>query len=106
MFFFFLLMSRRPPRATRTDTLFPYPTLFRSAYGVGGRRLDRKGERRQPRRVHGGVEHNRIGARETAGAEEADIRDQRAGTELGVAAVQEGLHGHTDRKRTRLNSSH
>src|SRR3546814_20474441 len=24
-------MIRRPPRATRTDTLFPYPTLFRSA---------------------------------------------------------------------------
>src|SRR3546814_13510505 len=23
-------MIRRPPRATRTDTLFPYPTLFRS----------------------------------------------------------------------------
>src|SRR3546814_13844190 len=29
--FFFLLMIRRPPRATRTDTLFPYTTLFRSA---------------------------------------------------------------------------
>src|SRR3546814_14562070 len=27
---FFLLMVRRPPRATRTDTLFPYTTLFRS----------------------------------------------------------------------------
>src|SRR3546814_7686492 len=24
-------MIRRPPRSTRTDTLFPYPTLFRSA---------------------------------------------------------------------------
>src|SRR3546814_14037398 len=24
-------MKRRPPRSTRTDTLFPYPTLFRSA---------------------------------------------------------------------------
>src|SRR3546814_2189994 len=29
--FFFLLMIRRPPRSTRTDTLFPYTTLFRSA---------------------------------------------------------------------------
>src|SRR3546814_20445582 len=27
---FFFLMSRRPPRSTRTDTLFPYTTLFRS----------------------------------------------------------------------------
>src|SRR3546814_3340066 len=26
-------MLRRPPRSTRTDTLFPYTTLFRSAYG-------------------------------------------------------------------------
>src|SRR3546814_17767803 len=28
--FFFFLMVRRPPRSTRTDTLFPYTTLFRS----------------------------------------------------------------------------
>src|SRR3546814_15645078 len=31
---FFFLMIRRPPRSTRTDTLFPYTTLFRS--GVVG----------------------------------------------------------------------
>src|SRR3546814_20556454 len=30
-FFFFFLMILRPPRSTRTDTLFPYTTLFRSA---------------------------------------------------------------------------
>src|SRR3546814_4333650 len=35
LFFFFFLMIRRPPRSTRTDTLFPYTTLFRSA-GWGG----------------------------------------------------------------------
>src|SRR3546814_2879510 len=28
--FFFFLMIRRPPRSTRTDTLFPYTALFRS----------------------------------------------------------------------------
>src|SRR3546814_1277068 len=28
--FFFCVMIRRPPRSTRTDTLFPYTTLFRS----------------------------------------------------------------------------
>src|SRR3546814_4441633 len=28
-------MIRRPPRSTRTDTLFPYTTLFRSALGRG-----------------------------------------------------------------------
>src|SRR3546814_8483743 len=30
MSYFFLLMYRRPPRSTRTDTLFPYTTCFRS----------------------------------------------------------------------------
>src|SRR3546814_19476978 len=29
---FFFLMIRRPPRSTRTDTLFPYTTLFRSGW--------------------------------------------------------------------------
>src|SRR3546814_2084706 len=31
LYVFFFLMIRRPPRSTRTDTLFPYTTLFRSA---------------------------------------------------------------------------
>src|SRR3546814_9473508 len=34
MIVFFFLMIRRPPRSTRTDTLFPYTTLFRSASGA------------------------------------------------------------------------
>src|SRR3546814_7145235 len=33
--FFFFLMIRRPPRSTRTDTLFPYTTLFRSIIAFG-----------------------------------------------------------------------
>src|SRR3546814_1151259 len=32
-------MIRRTPRSTRTDTLFPYTTLFRSTYGFAGRRF-------------------------------------------------------------------
>src|SRR3546814_7105977 len=32
--FFFFLMIRRPPRSTRTDTLFPYTTLFRSVLKI------------------------------------------------------------------------
>src|SRR3546814_2560445 len=31
---FFFLMIRRPPRSTRTDTLFPYTTLFRSRWST------------------------------------------------------------------------
>src|SRR3546814_11946425 len=36
-FSFFFLMLRLPPRSTRTDTLFPYTTLFRSASPDSGR---------------------------------------------------------------------
>src|SRR3546814_13361497 len=34
----FLFMTRRPPRYTRTDTLFPYTTLFRSRQRLRGLR--------------------------------------------------------------------
>src|SRR3546814_16357273 len=39
--FFFFLMIRRPPRSTRTDTLFPYTTLFRSGQSLEVRDLAR-----------------------------------------------------------------
>src|SRR3546814_14491658 len=46
---FFFLMIRRPPTSTRTDTLFPYTTLFRSVplgqVGVGDRLRVRPGEK-------------------------------------------------------------
>src|SRR3546814_12569742 len=42
-------MIRRPPRSTRTDTLFPYTTLFRSDRGARRRaRLDARGRGRGP----------------------------------------------------------
>src|SRR3546814_2487718 len=43
---FFFLMKRRPPRSTRTDTIFPYTTLFRSQ--PQGDRVDRT-RRQRPR---------------------------------------------------------
>src|SRR3546814_14947100 len=48
-------MIRRPPRSTRTDTLFPYTTLFRSAQkpGCGSRQDDPQGCR--PRRTCSGA---------------------------------------------------
>src|SRR3546814_6779243 len=39
--FFFFLMIRRPPKSTRTDTLFPYTTLFRSSTRRSGLAADR-----------------------------------------------------------------
>src|SRR3546814_6387937 len=38
----FFLMIRRPPRSTRTDTLFPYTTLFRSVVPYRFRRTQSK----------------------------------------------------------------
>src|SRR3546814_17272643 len=46
--FLFFLMIRRPPRSTRTDTLFPYTTLFRSRLprtGARGVRIDHQAAR-------------------------------------------------------------
>src|SRR3546814_20047065 len=40
---FFFLMIRRPPRSTRTDTLFPYTTLFRSLERLGGGQIGDRG---------------------------------------------------------------
>src|SRR3546814_18221996 len=37
-------MIRRPPRSTRTDTLFPYTTLFRSKQPASLRKIKREGE--------------------------------------------------------------
>src|SRR3546814_1388409 len=46
-FWLFFLMIRRPPRSTRTDTLFPYTTLFRSDAGRASvaRRRNRRARR-------------------------------------------------------------
>src|SRR3546814_10150768 len=46
--FFFFLMIRRPPRSTRTYTLFPYTTLFRSIDGACVFVLDQKGLQATP----------------------------------------------------------
>src|SRR3546814_4660584 len=47
--FFFFLMIRRPPRSTRTDTLFPYTTLFRSTVaGETKRESEQRGNEQQP----------------------------------------------------------
>src|SRR3546814_2552585 len=47
---FFFLMIRRPPRSTRTDTLFPYTTLFRSSVSWSQRRWDNS-KKKQPKRL-------------------------------------------------------
>src|SRR3546814_15123840 len=47
IYFFFFLMIRRPPRSTRTDTLFPYTTLFRShGVDIAGQRFGHRWQQR------------------------------------------------------------
>src|SRR3546814_16248281 len=45
LFCVFLLMIRRPPRSTRTDTRFPYTTLFRSGARLRADDADAAGDR-------------------------------------------------------------
>src|SRR3546814_2507873 len=111
-------MIRRPPRSTRTDTLFPYPTLFRSAY----RQLAEPQFRARcaEQRVEADDDMARIVAALQAEAEidaaEQMFRVRRIGRGVHAsdrAAVEDGREhgagtgrGRGDRKSTRLNSSH
>src|SRR3546814_19488319 len=56
--FFFVLRIRRPPRSTRTDTLFPYTTLSRSPAAAGP---PRHGLSRRAGGLRGGAARQRPG---------------------------------------------
>src|SRR3546814_3816281 len=68
-------MIRRPPRSTRTDTLFPYTTLFRSRRGKGGQPPRRRADSRLVAAVRPCADHHGIrllmGARDAARAIDA-----------------------------------
>src|SRR3546814_1625513 len=69
--FVFFLMIRRPPISTRTDTLFPYTTLFRS------RRLGRRAHpARRDRRRDGRPAARPAGTPDEPGAAQADRQHQ------------------------------
>src|SRR3546814_17004549 len=57
LFLIFFLLQRQPPRSTRTDTLFPYSTLFRSviARALAGPGRAAGGDRRLRAAVVGGA---------------------------------------------------
>src|SRR3546814_4976225 len=108
---FFFLMIRRPPRSTRTDTLFPYTTLFRSdasrpADDAGGRRLlFDMGPGRPGGVFAGGWTGGHADAVSGAGAgRSAGLRSRGAGGRRAAVLRLEGPSA--DRKSTRLNSSH
>src|SRR3546814_6377628 len=97
-------MIRRPPRSTRTDTLLPYTTLFRSRVepALFQRLLQRLGLH------HVGVHRGAVADRADALGDPLGIDvDAQLDAGLGSAAVAEGDHfAELDRKSTRLNSSH
>src|SRR3546814_14300242 len=69
-------MIRRPPRSTRTDTLFPYPTLFRSIGRALGEGTDFLGDHGETlaglagtRRLDAGIQCQQVGL-------EGDLVDQ------------------------------
>src|SRR3546814_20358905 len=99
----FFLMIRRPPRLTRTDSLLPYTTLFRSRRSRLFQPSPRIGIQLRP---DGGADAGMIvvqplplARREQCGIDEAAVdRGERQGLEC--------QHLPLDRKSTRLNSSH
>src|SRR3546814_16316539 len=89
--FLFFLMIRRPPRSTRTDTLFPYTTLFRSSDGFGADARRRIGDQRS--------------IPPSFGRQSLRWKANRRTQSLEPVAVDR-LDVVRDRKSTRLNSSH
>src|SRR3546814_11596659 len=97
-------MIRRPPISTRTDTLFPYPTLFRSSETVGRRRGRARGQELQP--VLRGLEYQSP-AIAGDGVGLLEERQEVAARQRGRARrLRSTRSKRRDRKSTRLNSSH
>src|SRR3546814_7857243 len=107
-------MIRRPPRSTRTDTLFPYTTLFRShAAGHRGDRLVidvRCGRTNPVGRTANEIAFDVAPQRGTpAEANEASTCKQTQATHVVSSfrcRFRKSERASTDRKSTRLNSSH
>src|SRR3546814_3651952 len=122
-------MIRRPPRSTRTDTLFPYTTLFRSesqpasragawhGHGSGFRRVEVVARALEQPREHAALFVAHARHRELAHPLTAlvDVLPDRQ-TGIGEVDVERAPVGRVggarhqalgeDRKSTRLNSSH
>src|SRR3546814_5252254 len=127
-------MIRRPPRSTRTDTLFPYTTLFRSAgrhrddhgcrgeVGLGvdveadGEHVVGPDDEADETDRHHGVGHAEIAEHRLARESRHDVADdaesrQDHDVDLGVTeepeqVLEQNRVAAADRKSTRLNSSH
>src|SRR3546814_16387035 len=114
--FFFFLMTRRPPRSTRTDTLFPYTTLFRSLLdGDGDHALDGGALIQQKRACVLGLQRlpadpggdlHRLHGRLRPASLPQQLSHGNTGAQAAGVVVEEPSPLVQDRKSTRLNSSH
>src|SRR3546814_19703984 len=100
-------MRRGPPRFTRTDTLFPYTTRFRStASTIAGSAAWRGAETERPMRT----EKEKMLAGELYHASDAEIQAGQAAAHAWLARYNASLDqapsARQDRTSTRLNSSH
>src|SRR3546814_284600 len=85
VFIFFFLMIRRPPRSTRTDTLFPYTTLVRAlAAGKGVLICETRQQARQE------LEEMLLNAKFGAASEKVVIEQFLNGIELSVFVLTDG----------------
>src|SRR3546814_4507526 len=112
-------MIRRPPRSTRTDTLFPYTTLFRSLVELSDEQLDSvaDGLRDDEGRWVGTSARARVVVYNTERLSEDDLPDSildftdpewsgRLGWAPTNGSFQAFVTALRDRKSTRLHSSH
>src|SRR3546814_13399299 len=96
----------RPPRSTRTDTLFPDTTLFRSFPNQGAARAQIAGAEAESQAAlarFDGTVLTALRETETALSAYGHDLDRRAALK---AAHDQAARAATDRKSTRLNSSH
>src|SRR3546814_15361722 len=104
-------MTRRPPRSTRTDTLFPYTTLFRAAAFPRKREsISLLDDVNMDSRLRGNDVEVRLMFRLVPGGASSCSRIASATTApdhaSGTTGWRESGENTPDRKSTRLNSSH
>src|SRR3546814_4547244 len=103
-------MIRRPPRSTRTDTLFPYTTLFRSLLREDLRPVRFQLELLKPQllldEAHIGSTFVFYGSARIPEHEKAQALLDAAEGDAAKTIAQKLVEKSKDRKSTRLNSSH